>query len=143
MGMILVGRLIDRLGTPIGYAVAMVFWSLASMAHAFAFSLGGFVAARFALGFSEAGVYPASLKCVAEWFPKKERALATGIFNAGTNVGAIVTPLVVPWIAVHLGWRWAFLMIGSLGFAWLILWLWFYRKPEEHASCTRGGLDSP
>ena len=108
------------------------------MAHAIAFSLGGFVAARFALGFGEAGVFPASLKCVAEWFPKKERALATGIFNAGTNVGAIVTPLVVPWIAVHLGWRWAFLMTGSLGFAWLILWLWFYRKPEEHAACTPG-----
>jgi ACS family hexuronate transporter-like MFS transporter len=136
LGMLVVGRLIDRLGTRIGYAVAMAFWSLASMAHAMAFSLGGFVAARFALGFGEAGVFPASLKCVAEWFPKKERALATGIFNAGTNVGAIVTPLVVPWIAVHLGWRWAFLMTGSLGFAWLILWLWFYRKPEEHISCT-------
>jgi ACS family hexuronate transporter-like MFS transporter len=138
LGMLVVGRLIDRLGTRIGYAIAMAFWSLASMAHAIAFSLGGFVAARFALGFGEAGVFPASLKCVAEWFPKKERALATGIFNAGTNVGAIVTPLVVPWIAVHLGWRWAFLMTGSLGFAWLILWLWIYRKPEEHTSCTPG-----
>jgi MFS transporter, ACS family, hexuronate transporter len=138
VGMLVVGRLIDRLGTRIGYAVAMAFWSLASMGHAIAFSLGGFVAARFALGFGEAGVFPASLKCVAEWFPKKERALATGIFNAGTNVGAIVTPLVVPWIAVHLGWRWAFVLTGSLGFAWLILWLWFYRKPEEHPSCTRG-----
>jgi MFS transporter, ACS family, hexuronate transporter len=138
VGMLVVGRLIDRLGTRIGYAVAMAFWSLASMGHAMAFSLGGFVAARFALGFGEAGVFPASLKCVAEWFPKKERALATGIFNAGTNVGAIVTPLVVPWIAVHLGWRWAFVLTGSLGFAWLILWLWFYRKPEEHPSCTRG-----
>jgi ACS family hexuronate transporter-like MFS transporter len=140
LGMLVVGRLIDRLGTRIGYAVAMAFWSLASMGHAIAFSLGGFVAARFALGFGEAGVFPASLKCVAEWFPKKERALATGIFNAGTNVGAIVTPLVVPWIAVHLGWRWAFLMTGSLGFAWLILWLWLYRKPEQHPSCTRAEL---
>ena len=136
LGMVMVGRLIDRLGTRIGYAATMVFWSLASMAHAIAFSLGGFMAARFALGFGEAGVFPASLKCVAEWFPKKERALATGIFNAGTNVGAIVTPLVVPWIAVHLGWRWAFLMTGSLGFAWVILWLWFYRQPEEHSYCT-------
>src|SRR6202166_4325670 len=141
LGMIFVGRLIDRLGTRIGYAVAMAFWSLASMAHAIAFSFGGFVAARFALGFGEAGVFPASLKCVAEWFPKKERALATGIFNAGTNVGAIVTPLVVPWIAIHLGWRWAFLMTGSLGFAWLILWLWFYRKPDQHPSCTPGELE--
>src|ERR1700680_240304 len=138
LGMIFVGRLVDRLGTRIGYAVAMVFWSLASMAHAFAGSFASFAAARFALGFGEAGVFPASIKCVAEWFPKKERALATGIFNAGTNIGAIITPLIVPWIAVHLGWRWAFLLTGSLGFAWLILWLWFYRKPEQHPFCTRG-----
>jgi MFS transporter, ACS family, hexuronate transporter len=136
LGMIFVGRLIDRLGTRIGYAVAMVFWSLASMGHAIAFSLPSFVAARAALGFGEAGVFPASIKCVAEWFPKKERALATGIFNAGTNIGAIVTPLIVPWIAVHLGWRWAFLLTGSLGFAWLILWLWLYRNPEQHPHCT-------
>jgi len=138
LGMILVGRLIDRLGTRIGYAVAMVFWSLASMGHAIAFSFSSFVAARSALGFGEAGVFPASIKCVAEWFPRKERALATGIFNAGTNVGAIATPLIVPWIAIHLGWRWAFLLTGALGFAWLILWLWLYRKPEEHRCCTIG-----
>jgi MFS transporter, ACS family, hexuronate transporter len=138
LGMIFVGRLIDRLGTRIGYAVAMVFWSLASMGHAIAFSLASFVAARSALGFWEAGVFPASIKCVAEWFPKKERALATGIFNAGTNIGAIVTPLIVPWIAVHLGWRWAFLMTGALGFGWLVLWLWLYRKPEEHSYCSSG-----
>ena len=138
LGMIFVGRLIDRLGTRIGYAVAMFFWSLASMAHAMAFSLASFVAARSALGFWEAGVFPASIKCVAEWFPKKERALATGIFNAGTNIGAIVTPLIVPWIALHLGWRWAFLMTGALGFAWLVPWLWLYRKPEEHSYCSSG-----
>src|ERR1700680_4456131 len=136
LGMIFVGRLIDRLGTRIGYAVAMVFWSLASMGHAFAFSLTSFAAARFALGFGEAGVFPASIKCVAEWFPKKERALATGVFNAGTSIGAIVTPLIVPWIAVHLGWRWAFLLTGALGFAWLVVWLWLYRKPEEHSYCS-------
>jgi ACS family hexuronate transporter-like MFS transporter len=88
------------------------------------------------LGFGEAEVFPASIKCVAEWFPKKERALATGTFNAGTNIGAIVTPLVVPWIAVHLGWRSAFLLTGALGFAWLILWLWLYRKPEKQPYCT-------
>src|SRR5215813_7992790 len=98
LGMVVVGGLIDRLGTKIGYAAVMVFWSIASMAHAAAGSLGGFIAARAALGFGEAGVFPASIKSVAEWFPKKERALATGIFNAGTNVGAIITPLVVPWI---------------------------------------------
>jgi ACS family hexuronate transporter-like MFS transporter len=136
LGMILVGRLIDRLGTRIGYAVAMVFWSLASMGHAIAFSFPSFVVARTALGFGEGGVFPASIKCVAEWFPKKERALATGIFNAGTNIGAIVTPLVVPWIAVHLGWRWAFLLTGAIGFVWLIFWLWLYRSPEQHSYCT-------
>jgi ACS family hexuronate transporter-like MFS transporter len=136
LGMIFVGRLIDRLGTRIGYAVAMVFWSLASMGHALANSLAGFMIARCALGFGEAGVFPASIKCVAEWFPKKERALATGIFNAGTNIGAIITPLVVPWIVVHWGWRWAFIGTGSLGFAWLILWLLLYRKPREHPLCT-------
>src|SRR5580700_2356977 len=136
LGMIFVGRLIDRLGTRIGYAVAMVFWSLASMSHAIAFSLPSFIAARAALGFGEVGVFPASIKCVAEWFPNKERALATGIFNAGTNIGAIVTPLIVPWIAVHLGWRWAFLLTGALGFAWLVLWLWLYRSPEQHPYCT-------
>ena len=138
LGMIFVGRLIDRFGTRIGYAMAMVFWSLASMGHAIAFSLPSFVAARAALGFGEAGVFPASIKCVAEWFPRKERALATGIFNAGTNIGAIVTPLIVPWIVVHLGWRWAFLLTGALGFAWLILWLWLYRNPEQHPYCTSG-----
>jgi len=136
LGMIFVGRLIDHLGTRIGYAVAMVFWSLASMGHALANSLAGFMIARCALGFGEAGVFPASIKCVAEWFPKKERALATGIFNAGTNIGAIITPLVVPWIVVHWGWRWAFIGTGSLGFAWLILWLLLYRKPREHPLCT-------
>jgi len=138
LGMIFVGRLIDRLGTRIGYAAAMVFWSLASMGHAIAHSLTTFMIARSALGFGEAGVFPASIKSVAEWFPRKERALATGIFNAGTNIGAIITPLIVPWIAVHLGWQWAFLFTGALGFAWLILWLVLYRKPEIHPCCTNG-----
>jgi len=136
LGMIFVGRWVDRLGTRLGYAAAMVFWSIASMAHAAAGSLAGFIAARAALGFGEAGVFPASIKSVAEWFPKKERALATGIFNAGTSVGAMVTPLFVPWIAERLGWRWAFVITGALGFAWLLLWLAMYRKPEEHARCT-------
>ncbi len=141
LGMIFMGRLIDRLGTRIGYAVAMVFWSLASMGHAMANSLSGFVIARSALGFGEAGVFPASIKSVAEWFPKKERALATGIFNAGTNIGAIITPLIVPWIAVHLGWRWAFLLTGVLGFAWLILWLLLYRTPQQHPYCSKSELE--
>ena len=140
-GMLLMGRLIDRFGTRVGYALAMAFWSLASMAHAAAGSFATFAAARFALGFGEAGVFPASIKCVAEWFPKKERALATGIFNAGTNAGAIVTPLVVPWIALHWGWRSAFLLTGVLGFVWLIFWLLLYRKPEEHPRLSKAELD--
>ena len=141
VGMLLVGRLIDRLGTRLGYALAMAFWSVASMGHAVASSLTSFVIARSALGFGEAGVFPASIKCVAEWFPKKERALATGIFNAGTNAGAIVTPLVVPWITMYWGWQWAFVITGALGFVWLIFWLLLYRKPEEHSRVCKAELD--
>jgi ACS family hexuronate transporter-like MFS transporter len=136
VGMLVMGRLVDRLGARIGYAAVMVFWSVASMAHAAAGSLGGFIGARVALGFGEAGVFPASIKSVAEWFPRKERALATGIFNAGTSLGAMITPLLIPWIVERLGWHWAFVITGSLGFAWLALWLVWYRKPEEHPSCT-------
>jgi ACS family hexuronate transporter-like MFS transporter len=136
IGMLVVGRLIDRLGTRIGYALTMAAWSVASMAHGFVSSLSGFIAARFALGLGESGVFPASLKATAEWFPKKERALAAGIFNAGTNVGALITPLVAPWITVHWGWRWAFFLIGAIGFLWLALWLWIYRRPEEHPRCS-------
>ena len=141
VGMLLVGRLIDRLGTRLGYALAMAFWSVASMGHAVASSLTSFVIARSALGFGEAGVFPASIKCVAEWFPKKERALATGIFNAGTSAGAIVTPLVVPWITMYWGWQWAFVITGALGFVWLIFWLLLYRKPEEHSRVCKAELD--
>ena len=132
LGMLAMGRLIDRLGTRIGYTVAMVFWSLASMAHAFGRTLFQFTVARFALGLGEAGVFPASIKSVAEWFPIKERTLATGIFNAGANVGAILTPLLVAWLVPIWGWRAAFLVTGAAGFAWLVLWLWLYRRPEEH-----------
>ena len=141
VGMLLTGRFIDKVGTRIGYAVAMVFWSLAAMGHAIANSLTGFIVARGALGFGEAANFPASIRCVAEWFPKKERALATGIFNAGTNVGAILTPLFVPWVAEHLGWRWAFLITGSLGFAWLLLWLGVYREPDKHPRCSPAELE--
>jgi MFS transporter, ACS family, hexuronate transporter len=140
-GMLLVGGLIDRLGTRLGYALAMIFWSLASMGTALANSLTGFRMSRYALGFGEAAVFPASIKAVAEWFPKKERALATGIFNAGTNVGAIITPLIVPWIVVHWGWRGAFVGIGAIGFIWLAIWLAVYRKPEDHRGVSKAELD--
>ena len=137
VGMVVVGRLVDRLGTRLGYALAMVFWSLASMAHAVGNSFPSFVVARSALGFGEAGVFPASIKTVAEWFPRKERALATGIFNAGTNIGAILTPLIVPWITIHWGWRTAFVATGALGFVWLTFWLLLYRQPESHARLSK------
>jgi ACS family hexuronate transporter-like MFS transporter len=116
-------------GVRTGYALAAAFWSLVNMAHGFTRSVLGFGTVRFALGFAEAENYPAAVKVVAEWFPKRERALATGIFNAGANVGAMITPLLVPWIPMHWGWRWAFLLAGALGFPWVILWLWCYRPP--------------
>jgi MFS transporter, ACS family, aldohexuronate transporter len=141
VGMLIVGRLIDRLGTRLGYALAMVFWSLASMAHAIGGSFLSFTIARATLGFGESGIFPASIKTVAEWFPKKERALATGIFNAGSNAGAILTPLIVPWITIHWGWRWAFIITGSLGFVWLIFWLLLYRKPELHPRLSPAELE--
>ena len=141
VGMLAVGRFIDRFGTRLGYAIVMVFWSLASMAHAAANSLSSFFMARIALGFGESGVFPASIKAVAEWFPAKERAFATGIFNAGTNSGVILAGLSVPWITHHFGWRWAFVIIGSLGFAWLALWLLLYQKPEDHPRCSKAELE--
>lgn len=141
VGIIVAGRFIDRFGTRLGYAIVMVFWSLASMAHAIGTSFSSFLIARVALGLGESGVFPASIKAVAEWFPAKERALATGIFNAGTNVGVILAGLFVPWITVQFGWRWTFVIIGSLGFAWLALWLLLYYKPEDHPRCSRAELD--
>src|SRR5688572_12285941 len=140
LGFILMGRLMDRLGTRKGFSFAIVFWSLAAMAHAAAYSVMTFSVARFALGLGEAGNFPAAIKTVAEWFPKKERALATGIFNAGTNVGAIVTPLSVPFIVGLWGWRWAFIITGALGFIWLVFWIALYRKPHEHQRVTPGEL---
>lgn len=141
LGLAVVGWLMDRLGTRLGYALAMVFWSVASMAHAFVGSLAGFMAARAALGFGESGIFPASMKTTAEWFPQKERALATGIFNAGTNFGAIITPFVVSWITLRMGWRWSFIFTGALGFIWLIFWLLLYRRPENHPRVSRAELD--
>jgi ACS family hexuronate transporter-like MFS transporter len=141
VGLLAVGRFIDRVGTRFGYAIIMVFWSLASMAHAVASSFSSFLFARLSLGFGESGVFPASIKAVAEWFPPRERALATGIFNAGTNVGVILAGLSVPWITLHFGWRWTFVIIGSLGFAWLALWRLLYQKPEDHPRCSKAELE--
>jgi len=141
LGLLAVGRAVDRLGTRKAYSLMMVFWSLASMAHAVAHSLTQFILARSALGLGEGGVFPASIKAVAEWFPRRERALATGLFNAGTSMGAVLTPLIVPWITVHLGWRTAFLLTGGLGFVWLIFWMLLYQRPEEHPRCSKAELD--
>jgi ACS family hexuronate transporter-like MFS transporter len=140
IGLLAVGNLMDRFGTRKGFSVAIVFWSVAAMCHSFARSAFGFGAARFALGLGEAGNFPAAIKTVAEWFPKKERALATGIFNSGSNVGAIVAPLAVPFIAVNYGWQWAFIITGALGFIWLAFWLAVYRKPEEHPKLSTAEL---
>lgn len=140
-GMLLAGRFIDRVGTRLGYAIVMVFWSVASIAHAAGSAFWSFLVARLALGLGEAGVFPASIKAVAEWFPAKERALATGIFNAGTNVGVILAGLFVPWITLQLGWRWAFVSVGAIGFLWLVLWLLLYQKPEDHPRCSKAELD--
>ena len=141
LGLLLAGRLMDRIGTRIGYAAALVWWSLAAMGHALARTPFGFGVARAALGIGEAGNFPAAIKTVAEWFPKKERAFATGLFNAGSNVGAIVAPLTVPWIASNYGWRMAFILTGAIGFVWLLFWLPTYRRPHEHPKVSRAELD--
>jgi MFS transporter, ACS family, hexuronate transporter len=130
--MLVSGRVLDRIGTRIGFAIAVTWWSLAAMATALARTAAQFGFARFTLGIGEAANFPASIKTVAEWFPKSERALATGIFNGGTNIGAIVAPIMVPLIASRWGWQGAFIGTGALGFFWLILWWVFYRAPDIH-----------
>lgn len=132
LGLLMVGGLMDRFGTRKGFSIALVVWSLAAMGHALVSSVMGFGIARFMLGLGESGNFPASIKTVAEWFPKKERAFATGIFNAGTNVGVIAASLIVPVITLAWGWRWAFILTGAIGFIWLFFWLALYHKPEEH-----------
>ncbi|MFY7845975.1 MFS transporter [Chryseobacterium gambrini] len=131
LGYLAMGRFIDRVGTKIGYAVCLVVWSLASIGHGFVKSTVGFIMARMALGLSEAGNFPAAIKSVAEWFPKKERALATGIFNSGATVGAILAPVLVPFILGYYGWQQTFVWIGALGLLWIILWWKFYYTPEK------------
>jgi ACS family hexuronate transporter-like MFS transporter len=151
IGFIFAGRLMDRVGTKIGFSLALTIWSIAAVAHAgatvfgpavavllgfvglnFSASVAGFIAARFALGIGESGNFPAAIKTVAEWFPRSERAFATGLFNAGTNIGAIITPMVVPFITIRFGWQWAFIATGLVGFGWLVLWWLFYDRPDQH-----------
>lgn len=166
LGLLFVGNLMDRIGTKKGFSLSIIVWSIGAMMHAWAVPIGvgvvalvglvfgweasamtlsvsviGFMIARFVLGIGEAGNFPASIKTVAEWFPKKERAFATGIFNSGTNVGALVTPLAVPWIAIMWGWYEAFIITGIIGFIWLIFWWIYYQKPEDHKKLTQEELD--
>lgn len=141
IGLLLAGRFVDKVGTKRGYAWATGIWSISAVAHAFAKSVFGFGVARAALGVSEAGNFPAAIKSVAEWFPKKERALATGIFNSGTNIGAIIAPLTVPFIAVKFGWQWAFVITGAIGFVWLVLWQREYRNPKDHPKLGKAEYD--
>ena len=151
IGFLFAGRVMDKLGTKRGFALALVIWSLAAVAAAeattfgpavamalggiglaYSASVAGFIAVRFMLGLGESGNFPAAIKTVAEWFPQRERAFATGLFNAGTNIGAVVTPMTVPFITARFGWYWAFVITGLLGFAWLVLWLLVYDRPEQH-----------
>ena len=131
IGLLVTGWFIDKVGTKIGYSISVIVWSIAGMLHAVAKSVTGFSLARLGLGIGEAGNYPAAMKAVAEWFPKKERALATGIFNAGTSVGVVVALLIAPWILVNYGWQSVFWITGAVGFVWLIFWWWLFEIPSR------------
>lgn len=140
LGYLGAGRVMDRIGTRVGFAISIVVWSVAAMGHAVVRTVAGFSVARLALGLGESGNFPGAIKTVAEWFPARERALATGIFNAGSNVGAIAAPLMVPWITLTFGWQAAFLATGALGVLWLVAWLVIYRPPQEHPRLTPAEL---
>jgi MFS transporter, ACS family, hexuronate transporter len=135
------GSIIDKVGTKLGYIYSIVIWSIAAIGHAFAKSTFGFGVARVALGLGEAGNFPAAIKAIAEWFPKKERALATGIFNSGANIGAVVAPIMVPAILGAYGWQEAFIITGAIGFIWLIFWIFFYEIPTKQARLTKEEFD--
>lgn len=136
-GMVVAGYIVDRIGTKMGYALSLTVWSLATIGNAFAKTLVGFGITRGALGVSQAGNFPAAVKTVAEWFPKKERALATGIFNSGTNIGAILAPIIVPFIAITWGWQMTFIVTGASGLVWLVFWFLFYEKPSKHKTLSK------
>ncbi|MDB5249424.1 MAG: major facilitator superfamily 1 [Segetibacter sp.] len=141
IGMVIAGRVIDKIGTKLGYAITLILWSIASILHAFATGTLSFMMYRGFLGVTEAGNFPAAFKTVAEWFPRKERALAGGIFNSGTNVGAIVAPIVVPYIAINYSWQVAFIATGAIGFLWLIFWFMYYEVPSKHKKLSKAEFD--
>lgn len=140
LGLIAAGRMVDKLGTRVGYSIVMALWSAAAMAHALVRSAFGFGVARFFLGLGESGNFPAAVKATAEWFPQKERSLATGIFNSGANLGAILAPATIPWITLHYGWRPAFLATGTFSSLWIVWWAWKYRRPRESAKISAAEL---
>jgi ACS family hexuronate transporter-like MFS transporter len=140
IGLLAAGRLIDKLGTRIGYMLVMAVWSVSAMGHALASTVLEFGFARFFLGLGESGNFPAAIKTVAEWFPKSERSLATGIFNSGANVGAILAPAIVPWVTLRWGWHAAFLTTGTFSVLWILWWFRYYRKPTDHATLTAAEL---
>jgi len=161
LSMLFAGRIVDKLGTKWGYAIALIVWSLGSCMHAVSIPIGeglssilawaglglipvsvlGFIASRAVLGFGESGNFPAAIKATAEYFPKKERAFATGIFNSGANIGAVLAPLTVPWIAAKWGWESTFIIVGAAGLIWLLFWFIFYDKPENQKHITQSELD--
>ena len=140
VSLLIFGWLIDKYGTKIGYAISIAAWSLAAMGHALVGSVTGFMAARVALGLGEGGNFPAAIKATALWFPKKERALATSLFNSGANVGAILAPAIVPWLALNFGWHSAFLAAGAVGFLWLFLWMPWFETPDKKTSVSKEEL---
>ncbi len=141
LGLLATGRFLDKFGVRIGYSLAIGVWSIAAGAHALASSVITFAAARFGLALGESANFPAAIKTVSEWFPKKERAFATGMFNSGSTIGAILAPLLIPWLAMHWGWQWAFIITGGLGIIWLFFWLPFYKPPREMKGISRAELD--
>jgi MFS transporter, ACS family, hexuronate transporter len=141
LGLLLFGRLVDRVGVKVGYGISIVAWSVAAISHAFASTIGGFYFMRGFLGLGEGGNFPSAIKGTAQWFPKNERAFATSIFNAGTNAGAIVAPAVVPLIVYQYGWQMAFIVAGIAGFLWLLLWIPLYHQPEESKFVKQAELE--
>lgn len=140
IGMLACGRMLDKLGSKIGYSIAIIVWSLGAVLHAAARSVVGFGAARAVLGLGEAGNFPAAIKVIAEWFPKRDRAFATGVFNSGTTIGAIIAPIIVTAITLQWGWRWAFIITGLLGFIWVVAWWLVYKAPEKNAKVNAAEL---